>query len=648
MSGIGTTAHYERGGPRVVSGIGDEGRVTTDTTNLKPESLDAVVIRFAGDSGDGMQLTGDRFTDVSAVFGNDLATMPNFPAEIRAPAGTIAGVSSFQVHISDHEILTPGDMPNVLVAMNPAALRANIGELAPGGTLLVNSDTFETRNLEKAGYQANPLEDESLTAYRVIQVPMTTMTLESTKELGVKPRDAERSKNLFALGLVCWMYTRPVEPTVEWIEEKFANRELVKAANLAAFKAGYNFGETAELFDHAYEVAPARLPPGHYRNITGNLAVSYGLLAASQQAKLPICYASYPITPASDILHELARHKNFGVRTLQAEDEIAAVGVAIGAAFAGQLGITATSGPGVDLKSEGIGLAISLELPLVIVDVQRGGPSTGLPTKTEQSDLLLAMFGRHGEAPLPIVAARSPSHCFDAAFEAVRIAVKYRTPVMLLSDGYLANGAEPWLLPDVDALPDLSVPFTTEHNHTTADGKPEFWPYLRDPETLARPWAIPGTPELMHRIGGIEKQDGSGNINYEPENHERMTRLRAEKVARIANDIPLAEVDAVDDAKVLVLGWGSTYGQIRQGVRQARSAGTPCDHVHLVHLNPFPRNLGEVLARYDHVLVPEMNLGQLSKLVRADFLVNAVSLTKVQGIPFRAAEIENAIREMVK
>ena len=468
--------------------------MTTDTTSLKPESLDAVVIRFAGDSGDGMQLTGDRFTDVSAVFGNDLATMPNFPAEIRAPAGTIAGVSSFQVHISDHEILTPGDMPNVLVAMNPAALRANIGELAPGGTLLVNSDTFETRNLEKAGYQANPLEDDSLAAYRVIQVPMTTMTLESTKELGVKPRDAERSKNLFALGLVCWMYTRPVEPTVEWIEEKFANRELVKAANLAAFKAGYNFGETAELFDHAYEVAPARLAPGHYRNITGNLAVSYGLIAASQQAKLPICYASYPITPASDILHELARHKNFGVRTLQAEDEIAAVGVAIGAAFAGQLGITATSGPGVDLKSEGIGLAISLELPLVIVDVQRGGPSTGLPTKTEQSDLLLAMFGRHGEAPLPIVAARSPSHCFDAAFEAVRIAVKYRTPVMLLSDGYLANGAEPWLLPDVDALPDLSVPFTTEFNHTAADGKPEFWPYLRDPETLARPGRFPALP----------------------------------------------------------------------------------------------------------------------------------------------------------
>src|SRR5581483_27274 len=455
-------------------------RVTAETTDLRPEALDQVVIRFAGDSGDGMQLAGDRFTDVSAAFGNDLATMPNFPAEIRAPAGTIAGVSSFQVHISDHDILTPGDMPNVLVAMNPAALKANVAELAPGGTLLVNSDAFDARALEKAGYAANPLEDGSLTAYRVIQVPMTTITLESTKELGVQPRDAERSKNFFALGLLSWMYTRPIEATLEWIEEKYANRELVKGANLAAFKAGYNFGETAELFDHPYEVAPARLAPGRYRNITGNLATSYGLIAASQQANLPLLYASYPITPASDILHELSRHKNFGVRTLQAEDEIAAVGVAIGAAFAGQLAVTATSGPGVDLKSEGMGLAVSLELPLVLVDVQRGGPSTGLPTKTEQADLLLAMYGRHGEAPLPIVAARSPSHCFDAAIEAVRIALKYRTPVILLTDGYLANGAEPWLLPDVNALPDLSVDFATEPNHDGA-----FWPYLRDPETLA-------------------------------------------------------------------------------------------------------------------------------------------------------------------
>ena len=618
----------------------DQRRVTIKD-HLEPEALDRVVIRFAGDSGDGMQLTGDRFTDVSALFGNDLATMPNFPAEIRAPAGTIAGVSSFQVHISDHEILTPGDMPSVLVAMNPAALRANVFELEPGGTLLVNSDAFEERNLEKAGYQANPLEDGSLAAYRIIQVPMTSITLEATKPLGVKPRDAERSKNFFALGLLSWMYTRPIQPTVEWIEEKFASREAVKAANLAAFKAGYHFGETAELFDHAYEVAPARLEKGRYRNITGNLALAYGLIAGSQQSRLPLLYASYPITPASDILHELSRHKNFGIRTLQAEDEIAAIGAAIGGAFAGQLGVTATSGPGVDLKSEGLGLAISLELPLVVVDVQRGGPSTGLPTKTEQADLLLAMFGRHGEAPLPIVAARSPSHCFDAALEAVRIALKYRTPVILLTDGYLANGSEPWRLPDVDNLPDLTVAFATEPNH---DG--EFWPYLRDPATLARPWAIPGTPGLMHRIGGIEKEDGTGNVNYDPENHEHMVRIRAEKVARIANDIPPVTVDDPDGAKLLVLGWGSTWGSIQQAARQARAAGTSVAHAHLTHLNPFPANLGEVLAGYEKVLVPEMNLGQLTKLIRADYLVDARTLSKVQGIPFRAAEIEAAIEEM--
>jgi 2-oxoglutarate ferredoxin oxidoreductase subunit alpha len=625
--------------------------VTAETTDLRPEAIGNIVIRFAGDSGDGMQLTGDRFTDVSAAFGNDLATMPNFPAEIRAPAGTIAGVSSFQVNISDHEILTPGDLPNVLVAMNPAALKANIGELAPGGTLLVNADTFEQRNLDKAGYAANPLEDGSLSAYRVVQVPMTTITLESTKELGVKPRDAERSKNFFALGLVSWMYTRPVESTISWIQEKFASRDMVLAANLAAFKAGYNFGETAELFDHPYEIAPAQLAPGHYRNITGNLALSYGLLSASQQSRLPILYASYPITPASDILHELSRHKNFGVRTLQAEDEIAAVSVAIGGAFTGHLGVTATSGPGVDLKSEGIGLAISLELPLLIIDVQRGGPSTGLPTKTEQADLLLAMYGRHGEAPLPIVAARSPSHCFDAAVESVRIALKYRTPVILLTDGYIANGAEPWLLPDVDALADISVPFATETNHTTSDGVPEFWPFLRDPDTLARPWAIPGTPGLMHRIGGIEKQDGTGNINYDPDNHELMTKLLAEKVARIANDVDPVEVDDPNDGSaggLLVLGWGSTWGVAQQAVRQAREAGIKVAHAHLVHLNPFPANLGEVLARYDRVLIPEMNLGQLSRLVRAEYLVDARSLSKVQGIPFRAAEVEAAIREAAK
>jgi len=617
--------------------------VTAETTSLVPERLEEVVIRFAGDSGDGMQLTGDRFTDVSAVFGNDLATMPNFPAEIRAPAGTIAGVSSFQVHISDHDIVTPGDAPNVLVAMNPAALKANLAELPPGSTMLVNSDAFEERNLKKVGYEVNPLDDGSLSAYRVIQVPMTSITQEACKELGVKPRDAERSKNFFALGLITWMYTRPVDPTVEWIEQRFSSRPQVRDANLAAFKAGLHFGETAELFEHPYEIQPARLEPGRYRNITGNLATAYGVIAGAQQAKLPILYASYPITPASDILHELSKHKNFGVRTLQAEDEIAAAAVAIGAAFAGQLGVTATSGPGVDLKSEALGLAISLELPLVLIDVQRGGPSTGLPTKTEQSDLLLAMYGRHGESPLPIVAAQSPSHCFAAAFEAVRLALKYRTPVILLTDGYVANGSEPWKLPDVADLPDISVPFAEAPNH---DG--EFWPYLRDPETLARPWAIPGTPGLMHRIGGIEKQEGTGNVNYEPENHELMTHIRAGKVAGIARDIAEVEVDRDGAAAdVLVLGWGSTWGPISEAVRRVRARGSRVDHAQLMHLNPFPANLGDVLAQYHRVLVPEMNMGQLSRLVRAEFLVDAQSLTKVQGLPFSAGEIETKLLEMI-
>ena len=569
--------------------------MTAETTSLVPERLEEVVIRFAGDSGDGMQLTGDRFTDVSAVFGNDLATMPNFPAEIRAPAGTIAGVSSFQVHISDHDIVTPGDAPNVLVAMNPAALKANLVELPPASTILVNSDAFEERNLKKVGYEVNPLDDGSLAAYRVIQVPMTTITQEACKELGVKPRDAERSKNFFALGLISWMYTRPVDPTLEWIDQRFGSRPQVRDANLAAFKAGLHFGETAELFEHPYEIQPARLEPGRYRNITGNLATAYGIIAGAQQAKLPILYASYPITPASDILHELSKHKNFGVRTLQAEDEIAAASIAIGAAFSGQLGVTATSGPGVDLKSEALGLAISLELPLVLIDVQRGGPSTGLPTKTEQSDLLLAMYGRHGESPLPIVAAQSPSHCFAAAFEAVRIALKYRTPVILLTDGYVANGAEPWKLPDVDALPDISVPFADAPNH---DGS--FWPYLRDPDTLARPWAIPGTPGLMHRIGGIEKEEGTGNVNYDPENHELMTRIRAGKVAGIARDIADVDVDRDGDsaAEVLVLGWGSTWGPISEAVRRIRGSGRRVDHAEVMHLNPFPPNLGAVLAQY--------------------------------------------------
>jgi len=610
-------------------------------------TLDRVVIRFAGDSGDGMQLVGDRFTELSAAFGNDLATLPNYPAEIRAPAGTVNGVSSFQVHISDHDIVTPGDAPNVLIAMNPAALAANLRDMAPGSTLIVNVDAFGERDLEKAHLATNPLEDGSLAAFTVYEVPMTSITVEATKPLGVKPRDAERSKNFFALGLVCWMYTRPTAPVIEWIEHRFAKKEMVLAANLAAFKAGRNFGETAELFEHPYEVKPAHLPPGTYRNIVGNTAVALGLVAAAQQAKLPLLYASYPITPASDVLHELSKLKHFGCKTMQAEDEIAAAAIAIGGAFAGDLAVTGTSGPGLDLKAEAIGLAISLELPMVVLDVQRAGPSTGMPTKTEQADLMLAMYGRHGESPLPIVAAKSPSHCFDAAFEACRLALKYRTPVILLTDGYLANGAEPWLLPDVAALPDISVPFTSEPNHVGPDGESTFWPYLRDPDTLARPWAVPGTPGLMHRIGGIEKQDGTGNISYQPENHEHMVRLRQAKVDGIARDIPRVEVDSDGPADVLVLGWGSTWAAITAGVRRVRAGGAAVDAAHLVHLHPFPEDLGDVLARYRRVLVPEMNLGQLSRLVRAEFMVDAESYTQVNGLPFRAADMEARILEVI-
>jgi len=605
------------------------------------QELDRVVIRFAGDSGDGMQLTGDRFTSASAIFGNDLSTLPDFPAEIRAPAGTLAGVSAFQIHISDHDILTPGDVPSVLIAMNPAALKANIGDLQPGATLIVNADTFDERNLTKAGYAESPLEDGSLKAFTVYEVPMTSITIEATKETGARPRDAERSKNFFALGLVSWMYTRPVEGTLKWIEERFAKTPLIAQANALAFKAGYNFGETAELFEAAYEVKPATHAPGTYTNITGNTALAWGIVAAGQLAKLPIFLASYPITPASDILHELSKHKNFGVRTMQAEDEISAAAAVVGAAFGGHLGVTTTSGPGVDLKSETIGLAISLEVPLLVIDVQRGGPSTGLPTKTEQTDLMLAMYGRHGEAPLPIVAAKTPAHCFMATIEAARLALKYRTPVILLSETYLANSSEPWRLPDVADLPDISVPFATEPNH---DG--DFWPYLRDPETLSRPWAVPGTPGLQHRVGGLEKEDGTGNVSYDPANHDHMVRVRAEKIAGIASDIPLVEVDDEPGAEVLVLGWGSTYGAIGAAVRRVRARDRKVAHAHLVHLNPFPPNLGEVLARYRHVLVPELNLGQLSRLIRAEYLVDAKSVTKVSAQPFKAAELERAILEL--
>jgi 2-oxoglutarate/2-oxoacid ferredoxin oxidoreductase subunit alpha len=612
------------------------------------QQLDRVVIRFAGDSGDGMQLTGDRFTTSSALFGNDLSTFPDFPAEIRAPAGTLAGVSAFQVQISDHDILTPGDAPNVLVAMNPAALKANIGVLPQGATLVVNVDSFDERSLAKAGYDANPLTDGSLSAFTVYEIPMTSITQEVCKEAGVKPRDAERSKNFFALGLLSWLYTRPIDPTLEWVAKRFADKPLVAEANTRAFRAGYHFGETAELFEATYEVRPAHFEPGEYTQVTGNQALAWGLIAASRLSGLPLFLGSYPITPASDILHELSRRKEFGVRTFQAEDEIAGVGSALGAAFGGALGVTTTSGPGLDLKSETIGLAVNLELPLVVVDIQRGGPSTGLPTKAEQADLLHAMYGRHGEAPVPIVAAKSPSHCFDAAIEATRIAVTYRTPVILLSDGYLANGAEPWRLPDVDAFAPIDPAFATEPNHVAEDGTPVFWPYVRDEGTLARPWAPPGIPGLEHRIGGLEKADGSGNVSYDPLNHEHMVRLRAAKVAGIARDIPPVDVDdETGDAQLLVLGWGSTYGSIVAGVRRVRARGQRVAHAHLVHMSPFPSNLGDVLGRYRAVLVPEMNLGQLSRLVRAEFLVDAHPLNKVQGVPFRAAEIEAAVLSLL-
>ena len=626
--------------------------MTTDSKTVnepgRVETIDQVVIRFAGDSGDGMQIAGDRFTDESALVGNDLSTFPNYPAEIRAPAGTLAGVSAFQIHISDHEILTPGDAPNVLVAMNPAALKANLADLPTGGTLVINSDSFDERDLAKAGYESNPLTDGSLSGFRVYEIPMTSLTIEACKPTEAKPRDAERSKNFFALGLLSWLYHRPILETEAWIARRYGRSPVVVEANTLAFRAGYNFGETAEIFESSYEIAPAEHHPGTYTNVTGNVALAWGLLAAAKLAKLPLFLGSYPITPASDILHELSKHKNFGVRTLQAEDEIAGIGAALGAAFGGALGVTTTSGPGMDLKAETVGLAVSLELPLLIVDVQRGGPSTGLPTKTEQSDLLHAMFGRHGEAPVPIVAAKTPSHCFEAAIEAVRIALKYRTPVYLLSDGYLANGSEPWRLPDVESLPDISVEFATEPNATGADGEPTFWPFLRDPGTLARPWAIPGTPGLEHRLGGLEKRDGVGTVAYESDNHEAMVHLRAGKIAGIARELAPAQADdPTGDAKVLMLGWGSTYAAITAGVKRVRRAGKSVAQLHLVHLNPFPPKLGEVLRAYEVVIVPENNLGHLTRLVRSDFLVDARVMSKVQGTPFRVGEIEQAILDEI-
>lgn len=612
--------------------------------------LDRVVIRLAGDSGDGMQLTGNRFTSETASFGNDLSTLPNFPAEIRAPTGTLPGVSSFQLHFADHDIMTPGDAPDVLVAMNPAALKSNLSDLPGGGLLIVDADEFTPRNLAKVGYATNPLEDGSLEGWQTVAVPLTSMTLDALADSGLGKKEAERSKNMFTLGLLSWMYHRPTEGTVRFLERQFRRKPEIAAANIAAFRAGYNYGETTEAFAVSYEIKPAPMAAGRYRNISGNQALSLGLVAAGQRSGLPIFLGAYPITPASDILHELSRHKAFGVRTFQAEDEIAGIGAAIGASFGGALGITTTSGPGVSLKSEAIGLAVMTELPLVIVDVQRGGPSTGLPTKTEQSDLLQAMFGRNGEAPVPVIAPRSPGDCFDAAIEAARIALTYRTPVMLLSDGYLANGAEPWAVPDAESLPDLTgaVDFATGPNGATADGTPEFLPYLRDPETLARAWAVPGTAGLQHRIGGLEKADGNGNISYDPANHDFMTRTRQAKIDGIAASIGPTDVEDPDgDATVAVVGWGSTYGPIGAACRRIRSSGRKVAQIHLRHINPFPADLGEVLARYDRVLCPEMNLGQLSLLLRAKYLVDVQSHTQVSGMPFRSAELAAVIQDAI-
>ncbi|GAA1385711.1 2-oxoacid:acceptor oxidoreductase subunit alpha [Catellatospora chokoriensis] len=625
-------------------GAGQTGQLSEHGHPAKEiHQLDRVVIRFAGDSGDGMQLTGDRFTSETAQLGNDISTLPNFPAEIRAPAGTLPGVSSFQVAFADYDILTPGDAPNVLVAMNPAALKANIADLPKGGTIIVNTDEFTKRNLAKVGYDSNPLEDDSLAGWDVHRVGLTSMTVGALAELPVSKKDAERAKNMFALGLLSWLYSRPHESTMAFLERKFAARPELVAANKAAFNAGWNFGETTEGFAVRYEVPPAQMAPGNYRNITGNAALALGLVAAGVKAKLPVLLGAYPITPASDILHELSKHKKLGVTTVQAEDEIAAIGVALGAAYGGALGITTTSGPGVALKSETISLAVALELPLVIVDVQRAGPSTGLPTKTEQADLNMALYGRHGEAPVAVVAAQSPVDCFHAAIEACRIALKYRTPVILLSDGYVANGSEPWLLPEISELPDLQVEYATGPNGE--DGK--FYPYLRDPETMARPWAVPGTPGLEHRIGGLEKADKTGDISYDPANHDFMVRTRAARIEAI--DVPdVAVEDPSGEAKVLVLGWGSTYGPIGAAARALRQRGVNVAQAHLRHLNPLPKNLGEVLASYDKVVIPEMNLGQLAHVIRARFLIDVVAYNQVRGLPFTSTQLETMLEEVIK
>ena len=617
---------------------------TVEPETANTETYDKVVIRFAGDSGDGMQVAGSRFTDASALFGNDLATLPSFPAEIRAPAGTLPGVSSFQVQIADFDILTAGDQPDCLVAMNPAALKKNLKDLRQGGTLIVNTDAFEERNLAKAGYETNPLEDGTLDGYRVIALPMDELTKEAVKDSGVSGRSVLRSKNFLALGLLAWLFHRPTDPTVDWARKKFAKTPEVAEANIAAFQAGYTLGEATEAAKTTFIVKPAALQPGTYTNINGNSALAWGLIAASRLSGLPLFYGSYPITPASDILHELARHKNFGVRTFQAEDEIAGVGSAIGAAFGGCLAVTGSSGPGIALKSESISLAFMMELPLIVINVQRGGPSTGLPTKPEQSDLLFSLYGRHGESPIPVIAAASPSDAFAMAIEAARLALKYMTPVLLLSDNQIANGSEPWKLPDVTSLEPIPVEFAKYANGP--DGV--FLPYMRDIDTFARPWAIPGTPGLEHRIGGLEKEAITGNVSYEPGNHQLMTDTRAWKVANIANDIPPVEVNGDTDAEILVLGWGSTYGSIRAAARRVRLGGKKVATAHLRYLNPMPRNLGEVLNSYQQILIPELNTGQLRRVIRSEFLLDVKGLNKVAGEPFKVAEIEEKILEMIK
>jgi 2-oxoglutarate ferredoxin oxidoreductase subunit alpha len=604
----------------------------TRERRVPTQELERVTIRFAGDSGDGMQLTGGQFTRTAAVFGNDISTLPDFPAEIRAPAGSLPGVSGFQISFSSADIHTPGDEPDVLVAMNPAALKTNIADLPAGGALIVNSDAFTQQNLNKAAYTSNPLNDGSLKAFTVFEIPISTLNERSLEGLDMTSKQKDLTKNFFALGIMFWLYERSMDPTIRWIDQKFKARPVISEANTRALKAGYAFGETTEIFHTHYRVAPAKLPPGTYRNITGNEATALGFLTASKLAARPLFYGSYPITPASDILHQLSTYKNFGVKTFQAEDEIAAIGAAIGASYGGALGMTASSGPGIALKSEALGLAVMVELPLVVIDVQRAGPSTGMPTKTEQADLLQVMFGRNSDSPIPVVAPATPGECFEMAIEAVRIALKYVTPVVYLSDAFLATGAEPWKIPPVSDLPSIAVENWTE--------KETFHPYDRDPQTLARKWAIPGTPGLEHRIGGLEKADITGNVSYDPDNHHRMQVLRREKVAGIAADIPLVEVFGPESGDLVILGWGSTYGAIRSAVERLHAQGRSVAHAHLRHLNPFPRNLGDVLGSYRRVLIPEVNLGQLSLLVRARYLVDAVSYNRVRGKPFRISEIE--------